>query len=139
MKFYPISILPLTGTTFEKVNKKVRQIFRALEKQTKRKPYKRSAFFNKDKIFFDYFFLHLNQKDRKTKTERLKYFPCALELIEKSTFSPELKKNTDKNEKNLYRFAGITPQGKKFIVQIKEEKNRNKYLMSVFEYNKKIF
>lgn len=138
MNFFPISTMPITGTNFSKGNKKVREIFRDLEKKTKRKSYIRTPYFDKEKIFFDYFFPHLNQKSRKTKLDRLKFFPCALELIQKTRYEPSVRVNLHGNNETLYRFGGITPNEKKFLVQIKEKKKGNKFLMSVFEETKKI-
>lgn len=67
------------------------------------------------------------------KTRRIKYFACAIELIQKSTFHPESKENVDRKSEILHRFKGITPEHEVFYVQIKEDKRTDgKWFMSVF-------
>ena len=128
---FPVKANPYKGTSFKEVWKQAQQDYKQTKQQTKRRPYIRSKYFNKKKIFFDMFWIHLSQKGYKQRTKRLKYFRCAIELIEKSIFKP-----TSKNQSSnivLHRFTGITRNNNKFYVQIKEEKKSNKlYLMSVF-------
>ena len=54
-------------------------VYSEIEKRTKRKPYVRSAYFSKQKIFFDYFWLHLRQKPFAERARRLKFFAEFLE------------------------------------------------------------
>ena len=69
----------------------------------------------------------------KDKTRRLKYFPCAIDLIKNNRFEPTSKENPNKKDEILHRFSGITPDNEVFFVQIKEvKKNSQKWLMSVF-------
>ncbi|MBI2444397.1 MAG: hypothetical protein HYV42_04130 [Candidatus Magasanikbacteria bacterium] len=72
----------------------------------------------------------LNHRD---KIRRVRYFPCALELLQHSRFDPESKENVDRRSEILHRFAGITKNGDKFFVQVKEDKRSGqKWLISVF-------
>ena len=64
---------------------------------------------------------------------RMKYFGCAIELIQKSRFKPISKKNPNKPSETLYRFYGVTADDELFCVQIKEDGKRNqKFLISIF-------
>ena len=108
-------------------------IFNQIKKRTKRKPYIRSAYFNKQKIFFDYFWPHLMQKSLKERTRRLKYFSCAIDLARNSKVIPTSKENVDNRNEILHRFIGQTKEKEIFFVQIKEnKKNGRKYFISCF-------
>lgn len=124
----------LSGTTYSEVKRKAYKIYESIKKRTKRRPYIRSAYFNRDKIFLGIFWSHLNDKTNlKDKTNRVKYFPCALELIRYSRISPKTKENPNKSDELLHRFFGTTSNGETFAVQIKEQKhNGQKFLLSVF-------
>ncbi|MDO8471955.1 MAG: hypothetical protein Q7S64_02290 [bacterium] len=70
---------------------------------------------------------------RKTRTKRLAYLPCAIDLIEHSRNVPTMKVNPNKKTELLYRFGGLTKEKEVFYVQIKENvKTGAKYLMSIF-------
>lgn len=123
----------ITGSNDRDIHKKVRRLFNQIEKQTKRKPYLRSPYFKKQKVFFDYFWVHLNQKGNIERISRLKYFECALDLIANSRNKPSSRVNPNKKNEILYRFGGLTKQKELFFVQIKEDKKKKKlYFMSVF-------
>jgi len=71
------------------------------------------------------------------KTRRLKYYPCAIELIQKSRIEPTSKENPNRVGEIVHRFAGSTRENELFFVQIKElKKNGEKSLMSVFPFDK---
>lgn len=123
----------LSGTSYGDVYKKAFAIYKRIKARTKRRPYIRSAYFNKDKIFLGLFWSHLKDKHHRERTRRLKYFPCAIELIKNSRLDPTSKENLEKTSEILHRFRGITPEKEIFLVQIKENKRNNqKYLISVF-------
>jgi hypothetical protein len=138
MKIYHVKARKLSGTTYADVHKKSLVLYRRIRKKTKRRPYVRSAYFKKDKIFLDAFWLHLYEKlNLRDKTRRLKYFSCAIELIEKSRIEPVSKENPNKRSEILHRFAGVTKENDLFFVQIKEYKHTGKKLfMSVFPEGK---
>lgn len=58
---------------------------------------------------------------------------AALELIRYSRHEPTTKMNPQRPHELLHRFAGLTKEGEKFYVQIKENKRTNrKHLISCF-------
>lgn len=138
MKEYVVKTTKLSGTKYSEVLKNAFNIYSKIKKYTKRRPYIRSAYFNKDKIFLSLFWHHLNDKlNLKDKTRRVKFFPCALELIKNSRFDPTSKEDVGRKSEILHRFKGITQKNEVFYVQIKENKRNNqKYLISVFPLDK---
>lgn len=139
MHIYRAKTQKLKGTRFKQVLKKAMTLNRSYTRRTKRTPYIRSKYFNREKIFTPIFWHHLHEKTSiKIKTERLKYFPCAVELIQKSTLHPISKENPNRTNELLHRFFGVTSKGEIFCVQIKEEKRSGKKLLiSIFPYKKK--
>lgn len=123
----------LPGTNYREVYKKAQALFAPIRRRTKRKPYIRSAYFGKDKIFFDYLWTHLRQKHPLERARRLKYFVCALDLIQFSYHHPDTRQSSEKKSVLLHRFGGVTRSGDRFYVQIQEHKpTGTKQLMSVF-------
>ena len=133
-KAYRTKSKKLTGSNYGEVHKKAFSIFIQIKKKSKRRVYIRSAYFKNDKIFLSLFWHHLADKfSHKEKLRRIKFYPCALELIRGSTFNPESKENVDRKSELLHRFTGITSEDEIFFVQIKEDKkNDQKYLISIF-------
>ncbi len=130
---YQTKVSKLSGTSYSEMMKHAKTLYASTRRKTKRRPYIRSAFFKKEKIFFDFFWNHLFEKSFKQRVSRLRYFPCALELIERSRNQPVKIKSPHQKDEVLYRFIGITNEGELFYVQIKEDiKSKHKYLMSVF-------
>lgn len=135
-KSYLTKADPLTGSSWNEVAPKARALFKALTKHTKRRPYIRSAYFKKDKIFLTFFWQHLSQKTYPNQLRRMKYLPCAIELVRNSRFHPTSMQNPNKPAETLHRFSGITKSNKRFMVQIKEFKQTGrKELMSIFPYD----
>ena len=67
----------------------------------------------------------------------MKFFPCGIELIKKTTVEPITKENPNKIGEILHRFCGKTTDGEVFFVQIKEDKRSgHKWLISVFPEGK---
>ncbi|MFA5948632.1 MAG: hypothetical protein WC806_06770 [Candidatus Gracilibacteria bacterium] len=94
-------------------------------------------YFKKDKIFLDLFWSHIFEKNYWDQMRRMKFFPCAMELIQKSHFSPISKENPNKSSEILHRFAGATKANELFFVQIKEDKSiGKKWLISAFPIDK---
>ncbi len=124
---------PLSGHKYVDIMPQTRRIFRSLQKQTKRRPYIRSSYFKKDKIFFDYFWIHLNQKHAHERARRLKYFPCALELLRVSRLPPTTFVNIDIPGAIHHRFIGSAPDKSQFAVIIKQDcSSGRKFLLSLF-------
>lgn len=134
MKAYQVKADKFSGTNYSEVLARAKFFYDRIKKKTKRRPYIRSSYFNKDKIFTELFWQHLWQKHNwRDKARRLKYLACAVELIENSKQEPESKQNVDRHSEILHRFIGITKNKEVFFVQIKEEKKTGKkYLISVF-------
>lgn len=124
----------LSGTSYSEVNHQARILYRDIERRTKRKPYVRSVYFKKDKIFFDLFWSHLHQKNPRDRMRRLRYFPVAVELIKKSRQKPVSEVNRHRLTEILHRFTGVTSDGHVFYVNIKENtRSHRKYFMSCFD------
>ena len=134
MQYYQAKIGKITGSNFKEMHKKAESIFHKIKNKSKRKPYIRSAYFNKDKVFLDYFWEHLFAKQNlRDKQRRIALYAAAIELIEKDTISPESTKNPNKKSETLYRFYGRTKENSTFIVQIKkDERADKKYFISVY-------
>lgn len=127
----------LTGKNYPDLYKKALNLYKQIRRKTKRRPYVRSAYFKKDKIFLEIFWQHLHQKNWRDRKRRIRYFPCAIELIRHSRFDPESKDNPNDPSEILHRFTGITPSKNIFYVQIKEDKRNNqKHLLSMFPEQK---
>lgn len=124
----------LSGTSLKEVKKNALLFYkREIEKSSKKQPYVRSAYFKKEKVFFNYFWDHIFQKSPKERFERLKYFKAAVDLVKNSRNKPTSKENPNKRGEILHRFAGLTRNKEIFYVQIKEDrKTKKKYFMSCF-------
>ena len=134
MNIYQTKGEKLAGSDFGEVHKKARRIYDGICIKSKRKPYVRSAYFRREKIFLDYFWDHLfSKKNLRDRLRRVKLYEVAIELIKNSNFKPELRQNPNVKKEFFYRFRGKTKGGEIFIVQIKENKNTHqKYFISVF-------
>ncbi|MFA7245160.1 MAG: hypothetical protein WC070_03210 [Candidatus Magasanikbacteria bacterium] len=138
VQIYKTKTKKLPGTHWYQVIENGLEQYKKIKNKTKRRPYVRSAYFKKEKIFLELFWNHLYEKANiRDKTRRLKYFSCAIELIENSKYSPTSKENPNKKSEILHRFMGSTPEDEVFFVQIKEEKkNGQKWLISIFPLDK---
>lgn len=138
MKSYQTKAKKFTGSDFREVHKKAFGLYKQIKKKSKRRPYIRSVYFKKDKIFLELFWQHLFDKPNwRDRMRRLKYFPCAIELIRHSHFEPESKENPNRRTEILHRFGGVTKEKDMFFVQIKEDKRTGqKFLISVFPLGK---
>lgn len=139
MQFYRTKNGKLSGVDYRDIHRKALVLYKTIRSKTKRQPYIRSAYFNNEKVFIESFWRHLNDKKNfRDKMRRIKYFPCAIELIKKSRFQPISKENPNKKSEILHRFTGITKDGSSFFVQIKEDKKSgNKWFISVFPWIKR--
>jgi len=134
MQAYKTKSRKVHGSTFSEVYRNAFDLYQKIKKKTKRRPYIRSAYFKKEKIFLELFWHHLHEKlNHRDKVRRVRYFPCAVELIGNTRCDPISKDNPNRASEILHRFAGITLDGERFLVQIKENKRNNqKWLISIF-------
>ena len=133
MKIYHTKIDPYAGTSYSEIERKARKDYQAIAKLSKRNVYVRSKYFNNEKIFLSLFWEHLNQKPRRERKLRLRYYCCALDLLRNTRQKPASKENPNRHGELLHRFAGVTRDNDLFYVQVKENrKTGNKHLMSVF-------
>lgn len=134
MKAYRTKTSKLSGTSFREVYKNAFAHYSEIKKRSKRRPYVRSVYFKKDKIFLPLYWSHLHgKKNFRDKIRRMKYFPCGLELIQQTRIHPVSKENPNNSSEILHRFAGVTKNDDLFFVQIKEDKRTGeKWLISTF-------
>lgn len=75
VKPFIVSTQKLSGSSDDKeVVKRAQDYFRVLMRRTKRQSYIRSAYFDKKKIFFTYFWKHLYQKPPKQRKIRVMFY-----------------------------------------------------------------
>jgi hypothetical protein len=95
----------------------------------------RSAYFKKEKVFLDYFWQHLQEKNWRDRTRRLQFYPCALDLIRNSRVRPTFQINLNNPSERLHRFLGMTKNKEAFAVQIKEDlRRKEKHFIAVFPF-----
>ena len=124
---------PFSCNRYKDMMQQARKLFRTLQRRTKRRPYVRSAYFRKDKVFFEYFWVHLNQKSLPDRARRLKYLPCAIELIRTSMQSPTTFVNRDEPNAIHHQFKGVTSEKLRFFVIVKQDRaSGKKHLLSIF-------
>ena len=137
MKLYKTKVGKLSGKNYPDLYKKAFYIYKQIKQKTKRRPYIRSSYFRKDKIFLELFWQHLHQKNWRDRKRRIRYYPCAIELIRHSRIDSVSTDNPNNPSEILHKFSGITLDKNIFYVQVKENKRNNqKYLMSVFPEQK---
>ena len=137
MEIYTTKSNAVKGTNYKEISKKAFLFYNQIRRKTKRRPYVRSAYFKKDKIFIGLFWSHLEEKNIWDRTRRIKYFECGIELVCHSFNEPSSKENPNKPSEILHRFAGKTKNGNLFFVQIKEiKRSGEKWLVSIFPFEK---
>lgn len=133
MQAYKTKAKPFAGTSYREIRKKAFDVYHAIKRKSKRKPYVRSVYFKKEKVFLDLFWAHLFEKNYWDQMRRMKFFACGIELIQQSHFEPTSKENPNKPGQVLHRFAGMGANNELFFVQIKEDKSTSKkFLISIF-------
>jgi|SRR3989338_3039856 len=136
MKVFQSKFNKLPGTDYREVYEKAWDLYKNIKRKSKRKPYIRSAYFGNNKVFLDYFWQHLHQKHQSDRLRRLKFYACALELLQKTRTLPTIKSHVNKPHNLLYRFLGKTSEGDLFAVQILQDlKKEKKHFLSVFPYD----
>jgi len=126
----------LSGTRYEDVYDQAFGLYDKIKKLTKRRPYIRSTYFKKQKVFVEVFRQHLYQKNWRDRARRMRFFPAGIELIKESNLPPKSSDNPNSPNETLHKFTGKTADGCLFYVQIKENKrNGEKTLLSIFPGN----
>lgn len=135
MKIYQTRASSIKGRDFKAVHDMAFDFYEKIRKKSKRKPYIRSAYFQKEKIFLHFYWEHVFQKTNwRDRLRRVKYFIAAIELLRNSKRDPDRKHDPNNPKEILYRFAGKTSNNEMFFIQIKEftKKKNQKYLISIF-------
>lgn len=135
VKVYRCRIKQLVGSDYREVYGLASKAYQKAKGSTKRRPYIRAVFYGRGKIFLQLFWDHLMQKPWKERVVRMKLLPCAIELLQLSTYVPLSRQNPNRSTELLHRFLGITPENVEFVVQVKEDKRTGeKWFMSVFPF-----
>lgn len=133
MNFYQTKSPLSTGSNYKEIHRNYEKYFRSLQRKSKRQPYVRSAYFLKQKIFLNLFWVHLFDKTHNVRSIRLKYIPATIELLEHSRIDPVTILNLEAKSELFHRFYGLTKSKQKFVVQVKQIKSTGKlYLMSAY-------
>lgn len=134
MKVFQSKASLLPGSSYNEVQVIARLEHNKIVALTKRQAYARSIYFNKQKIFLSVFWEHTMQKNRKKRTERLKLYSAAVDLIRNTRHDPETVIEKNNPSVLLHRFYGITRDRVQFCVQVKQNKRTGRLdFMSVFE------
>lgn len=133
MLAYKCRMHPLPGSSAEELTRLARKHYHQIQKRTPRRtPYVRAKYFQADKIFINNYWDHLKQKSRKERVARLRLYPCALEVLQQSTFPPVVTRLSISPHKSYFRFLGKTNTSN-FYVQVQvNNKSGRKDLMSAF-------
>jgi hypothetical protein len=134
LDIYTTKFSILRGTKYSDIYPRAISIYKQICGRTKRKPYIRSKYFKKEKVFLDYFWAHIREKNMRDRVRRLRFYNCALDLIENSILTPVIQKNPMKYSESLYRFIGQTISKERFFVHIKEDRRKQKHFISVFPF-----
>jgi hypothetical protein len=137
MQLYKSKRPILSGSNYGETVKQARKIYHTIAKKTKRRPYIRSKYFDKEKVFLDEFWNHLQQKAWGDRARRIKFYNCAIDLLIHSSLPPTTKVNPKNAEKLWHRFYGQALDGERFVVQVMESRKQlKKKFISVFPLNK---
>jgi hypothetical protein len=127
MHAYRSKYSELKGTDSDELTGIARYEYHMIQKRTpERVAYVRSRYFNRDKIFINNFWEHLNQKSPKERVRRLRLYACAIDLIRNSNYAPDTIYTHTDVDIGLHRFYGQTKNGTYFCVQIKQNKRNNR-------------
>ena len=130
---YQTKTTTLAGTSYSEVYRVARRCCSDIAHTTRRKPYVRSAYFRKEKVFLDLFWSHLHAKTPRDRFRRLKYYAAALDLLRHGRNPPAAKPNPNRLGEVLHRFAGLTKDRELFFVQVKESvRTHRKDFLSCF-------
>jgi len=75
----------------------------------------------------------MEDKSWRDRVRRLRFYPCALDLIRNSHVTPVTVKNPNRFRRNCTRFSGVTKSGEIFVVQNKRRRKQDeKYFISIY-------
>ena len=115
------SLLP--GSSLGELSKLARHEYHIIQKRTPRRvPYVRSTYFTKDKIFVNSLWDHTNKKSPQERVRRLKLYKCALDTLRNTPFAPNTIHTNSDSDSSAHQFYGISRDGIKFCVRVKENK-----------------
>ena len=134
MQSYRSKYKALPGTSYSEIIANARREYHAIQRRTPRRiPYVRSIYFKKDKVFLSTFWEHLKQKHPSERSNRLRFYLAALDLLRNTTATSESIIERNNPDVFLHRFAGRTSDGHYFYVQVKDNRRSGrKDFMSVF-------
>ncbi|MDR2672188.1 MAG: hypothetical protein LBC35_02620 [Coriobacteriales bacterium] len=133
MEFFKSRHTNLSGSNDRELYHKARAIQQAMTAGSRRRPYVRSKFFNRQKVFLDIFWTHLFAKNPGERRRRIALFACVVDLVQNTTYQPEIYV---RGNERFYRFFGVSKNGVRFAVQIKQDRKKALYLLSVFQCKK---
>jgi hypothetical protein len=104
MKLHAVKTSAFPGTDYSELYPPARRPYNQIKAQTKRQSYVRSAYFKKNKVFIELAWVHLNQKNRKERNSRLKFYGAGIELLRNTKHQPITKQNPNRANELLHRF-----------------------------------
>jgi len=131
VRYFQSKYNKLSGSSHTEIYGQARKFYNSIISKTHRQPYIRSAFFG-SKVFLELFWVHNAQKYRGEQMRRLKYYICAIDLLQHSKIPPSSKPNPNNSKEVYHRFYGLSREGNEFWVQVKEDKRTgSKYMVSI--------
>lgn len=134
MKIYQSKYGQLPGTTLDRAFRAAHKYHDTIKNRNpRRRPYVRSRYFKKDKIFLTLFWGHLVEKNRKEQLRRVRLYKAAIDLVRNTVQNPITIQDSTQADIMLHRFYGVTRDGVNFCVQVKQnQRSGRKDLMSAF-------
>jgi len=121
------------GSEYKNIEREARKSHNRIASHTKRNPYIKSKYFKNEKIFLNYFWNVLHQRNWQDRKRRLIYYDCAIDLLRNTTLASYTSQDPDDPNLLQHEFYGITENGREFVVHVREDKrNDRKSFMSVF-------
>lgn len=140
MKTFQSRHAQLPGSSYDEISPHARKLHHIIEKRTKRQAYVRSTYFRRgkrgDKVFINLYWEDLAKKSRKKKTERLKLYSAAIDLLIHSPFESEVVVSEAAPNLIYHRFYGVTRDNIRYCVQVKQDMRTGRLdFMSAFRRN----
>jgi hypothetical protein len=132
IKFFQSKYNEMAGTSYCELINKAHAIVNALNPNHRRKENVHCGYYSGEKIFFEYFWQHQSNKPPADKMRRIRFFQCAVDLLQNTTYAPNIEPSGKNSSELWLSFYGKTKSGVKFVVHLKSNQRGNKYLMSIF-------